>query len=330
MYPNTNLQPGQSGPEVKKLQDFLVSQGFMTPQQVATGPGTYGPQTTAAVKAWQSANGVDNTSGAGYWGPRSITAASGISGTGKSDPNQPLTDEEYESGVANNPLIKQYTAQGNSVADIEHAAETGDLSGIRNQFGQPFSTQEQQDALAQSENDLQAFYKAQEEKDEADAEAALKEKQRTFQDYLINSGENFQADKATADQTAANSGVLFSGSRVQKENDLKTKYERDLAAKRAGVSADIGNTARDLQYKYGNDAIGGLSDYYKLGNNVYNPKVATGGVTSSGLSSIYNPGSYDFQGTKLAEKKTAAAKRAAGLLANRGNKLLSTSYANQF
>ena len=67
-----NLEPGMTGNEVKKLQDYLVSAGFMTQAQVNTGYGTYGPQTTAAVAAWQKANGVDTAGYAGYFGPKSI------------------------------------------------------------------------------------------------------------------------------------------------------------------------------------------------------------------------------------------------------------------
>ena len=36
-YPTISLQPGATGKEVKKLQDYLVSQGYMTQEQVATG-----------------------------------------------------------------------------------------------------------------------------------------------------------------------------------------------------------------------------------------------------------------------------------------------------
>jgi len=85
-FPTTNLQPGSTGAAVKQLQDFLVAQGHMTQAQVNTGYGTYGPQTTAAVKAWQEANGVDNSTGPGYWGPRSIAAA-----TQSSSATQPTT-----------------------------------------------------------------------------------------------------------------------------------------------------------------------------------------------------------------------------------------------
>ena len=84
-YPTTALEPGATGSSVKQLQDWLVSQGYMTQAQVNTGYGTYGPQTTAAVLEWQKDHGVDYSSGPGYWGPRSITAASsGGSTTGGS------------------------------------------------------------------------------------------------------------------------------------------------------------------------------------------------------------------------------------------------------
>jgi len=76
MYPTVSLQPGSSNSvEVKKLQDFLLSQGLLTAAQIATGPGIYGPLTTAAVKAYQEKMGVDNKSGPGYWGPLTIAKA---------------------------------------------------------------------------------------------------------------------------------------------------------------------------------------------------------------------------------------------------------------
>lgn len=73
--PQVALQPGATGADVKALQDYLVSLGFMTPEQVATGPGIYGPKTTAAVQAFQQTFGVDNSTGPGFWGPRSIATA---------------------------------------------------------------------------------------------------------------------------------------------------------------------------------------------------------------------------------------------------------------
>jgi hypothetical protein len=79
-YPTGNLEPGMTGAEVKKLQDYLVSGGYMTQAQVNTGYGTYGPQTTAAVSALQKALGVDTAGYSGYWGPKTLAALSKTTG----------------------------------------------------------------------------------------------------------------------------------------------------------------------------------------------------------------------------------------------------------
>lgn len=72
--PTMNLQPGNTGAAVSQLQDYLISRGLMTAQQKATGPGIYGPQTTAAVAALQKQLGVDNTGAVGFFGPKTQAA----------------------------------------------------------------------------------------------------------------------------------------------------------------------------------------------------------------------------------------------------------------
>jgi len=123
--PITALQPGMNSPAVKQLQDWLVSQGFMTEAQVNTGYGTYGPQTTAAVKAWQTKNGVDNSSGPGYWGPKSIAVATKSSGasTGSQD-NVDQSNLTY-------PITKNF-ADGTKI--IEKADGTYEYYGINGQL----------------------------------------------------------------------------------------------------------------------------------------------------------------------------------------------------
>jgi hypothetical protein len=79
---------------------------------------------------------------------------------------------------------------------------------------------------------------------------------------------------------------------------------------------------QDFSYKYGGNAGQGLSSYYNLGGNVYNPNVATGGVGSSGLSNVYNAGTNNYQGTVVNANKAAVQQRTAGLLWNKGNKML--------
>lgn len=339
MYPNTNLQPGQTGAEVKKLQDFLVSKGLMTPQEVATGPGIYGPRTTAAVKKFQEQNGVDNTSGPGYWGPRTRAAATGAgASSGSGDSNSQITQQsidnlnnEIKQKAQGNQAIQQMIQGGNDLDSILNAFNTGDWSGVKDIYGQPFDVKSQQEAYNKAEKDTAAFYEAQKSKETADAEAALAQKQADFQNYLLTSQQNFESDKATADQSAADRGVLFSGGRVQKEKNLQRSYEQDQAYKLGNISRDIASTARDFQYKYGNDVANSLSQYYKLGQNTFNPNVATGGVGSGGLSKVYNPSNYNLgSGSRIKEQQIDINTRAARALSNKGNKLLATGYQNKY
>ena len=300
---------GQTSAQVKQLQQALIAAGYNIP---AGATGYYGPQTKAALAQWKTK-----------------LSGGGATGGTKSDPNQPLTDAEYEAGVTGNAINAARIAKGNTSEALQYAASTGDLSGLVNEYGQPFSLQEQQDALAQGMEDNRLYYEAQQAKDKADAENTLAQKQADYQDYLLSSGEKFAADKTTLDQNAADTGMLFSTSRNQKEQKLQQSYQRDQASKLATLGRDVANTSNDYQYQYGNNAANGLSQYYNAPSNSYNAGVANGGVTSSGLTSIYSPSNNYGAGTVMGERSTLAKKYAANKLANKGNKLLSTGYNNQ-
>jgi peptidoglycan hydrolase-like protein with peptidoglycan-binding domain len=56
--PTSDLRRGASGPEVRQLQEGLVSLGYLSAQDMASGPGVFGPRTEAALKRMQSASGL--------------------------------------------------------------------------------------------------------------------------------------------------------------------------------------------------------------------------------------------------------------------------------
>lgn len=217
----------------------------------------------------------------------------------------------------------------NNPENILNAYLTGDWSGVTDAMGQPFSLADQQDALAKSQAALAPYYEAEQKKATADVESQLAQQQSEYQNYLDTQAQNFQKEKTTLDQTAADQGVLFSGGRAQKEQQLQSTYDKDLAYKQSVAGTNIANAARDYQYKFGDTAAGGLSKYYSLGGQNYNPNVATGGVTSGGLSSIYNSAGLGYQGTQKNTALAEAQKRAAGLLTNKANKLVASGYKNQ-
>lgn len=145
--PTTALQPGSTGPEVQALQNYLVSLGFMTAEQVATGPGIYGPQTKAAVQSFQQTFGVDNSTGPGFWGPHSIATAEQLAaaqsggtgatgsttpGTGASAASTPAAPAKL-SDILNGAGIQ--TTPQTSLTDIVHQlSEAYGLNDIKTQL----------------------------------------------------------------------------------------------------------------------------------------------------------------------------------------------------
>ena len=232
--------------------------------------------------------------------------------------------------LENNPLTSQYVSYGNSAEDLAGAFANGDWSNVTDEMGQPFSIEQQQQALEKAKAMDDDYYDQLQQKETADAESTLAGQQADYQDYLINSGQQFEADKNKSDQSAANQGVLFSGGRVQREKNLQRAYTQDQSSAQRKIGSAIGNTARDFQYKYGNDAAQGLNKYYNLGGNTYNPNKARNNVGQSGLSNVYNTNKYKYAGTRLGERQATANQQAGSLLWNKGNKLVGTGYNNQY
>lgn len=82
---------------VKILQQALVDAGYMTPADMNTGPGIYGPRTMAAVTAWQVANDIDTQGNYGSFGPVSRAYVTGHQNLESLSPD--LTKDEYSSTV---------------------------------------------------------------------------------------------------------------------------------------------------------------------------------------------------------------------------------------
>ncbi len=221
--------------------------------------------------------------------------------------------------LSSNPDIQTYGA-GNDPTSILNAYMSGDWSGVVSLSGKPFTDEQQAAAVAQAETALAPAYKAQETKDRADTEANLNNTQENFNDSQRSDARSFTEDKKTLDQNAADQGVLFSGARVQKMNDLRNTYADREAIARRNAGENISSTARGYQYAYGNDAAKNLSSLYTLpGASGFSP--TTGAVSRGGIASAYDPSKYNFQGTAPVTQKTNVQTRAASLLANRANKL---------
>lgn len=233
--------------------------------------------------------------------------------------------------TAANPDVAAYSA-GQNASTILNAFQTGDWSGVTDLTGKPFSDEQQKAAVASASSALAPAYKAATAYDTATTEDTLRKNQEGLADTEAADATQFGKDKDTLDQSSADSGILFSGARVQKLNDLRTTYAQRDAIARRDAAESAGATARDYQYAYGNKAAEGLKGLYSLpGATTYKTTVPGGGATrSSTLSAVYDPSQYKFQGTKPVAQTAAVQTRAAGLLANRANKLSLGGSAKQF
>lgn len=115
--PTARLSQGSKGEQVRELQNALVKLGFMTQAQMNTGPGTFGPRTDAALKAFQRSHGLTAD---GIYGPRSQAALRSALGGGTTPVNPT---------IPTNPTTPS-TASGAKINDIlrgTNLAGKGDL-----------------------------------------------------------------------------------------------------------------------------------------------------------------------------------------------------------
>lgn len=264
---------------------------------------------------------------------KQFQASLGISATGVIDAATiAAMNNAVSSAVAANPEIAKYVSSSDPSA-IANAYLTGDWSSVTDLSGKPFTDEQQKAAVAKAEEVLAPAYKATEAYDKAGVVDTLKTAQNGFGDFQDAERKNFISDKASLDQSAADNGVLFSGARTQKLNDLRTTYADRERIQRENVASGLRSNARAYQYNYGDEAAKGLSDMYRLpGSTTFNTGVPGGGVTSNpgSISSVYSPSEFNFQGVKPVAQKAAVQTRAAGQLANRANKLTLSGYASKF
>jgi N-acetylmuramoyl-L-alanine amidase len=136
--PQRDLRRGDQNADVQKLQTALVKLGHMTQKQMNTGPGIFGPQTEAAVKSFQSSQGVPNT---GFYGPMTRAALNKVM-AGRPDGPTPPTPTPPKGDFSKPPTVQAPSPNQNSRGGMDidtivlhHTASSngaGDLAWMRN------------------------------------------------------------------------------------------------------------------------------------------------------------------------------------------------------
>lgn len=290
--PNINLQPGSTDKAaVKQLQQYLVSQGYMTQEQMDTGPGIYGPQTKSAVGKLQKTLNLPVPQGQeGFFGPLTRGAvqnnvaennnASTGSGTdigssaGSSAPQSYSTGDPTQDALLQElqNFIKAQQDAGlkiNEALNFDQATIDKFLETAKKQINPYFQNQIdtiKQDVLRAAPQILQNY-----ESDVADRESK-------FQSSLDNSRENM-----------ADRGLAFSGQRAKGELGMEAAQNRDLASLTQGYGNKLYDLGRGAEEK-----IGASNVNYDLGalRNYKATLGGAGGFTLGDTVSPYTKGGY--------------------------------------
>lgn len=241
--PTTALQPGSSdSANVTALQNYLVANGYMTQQQMNTGPGTYGPATTAAVAALQKKLGVDNSTGVGYYGPKTQAAiAAAANPPGMTAIGNPVT---APTGVGTLPTLPTATApdaitQFNTSLQSTIATQKAALDAAL--AAQTADYQSKIDALTSKNSDLQTLQdmgmageQSTVAKESADKQAALELEKQQFTD-------NYNASQSLVDEM---SGLLDQGnalvSQMQNTTGLSSIMQPQISKTMTDIAARAG------------------------------------------------------------------------------------------
>lgn len=339
-----SMGPGSTGASVTALQQWLVANGYMSQADMNTGPGTYGPKTTAAVSAWQSSAGINTQGNPGYFGPISqnflATGQTSLPGGGSTTGQGNVNGSTGSSlGGGTGAAGGSTTGSGNTGGtipgtDIPTTGNSnldsilGSLYGliqsgkavippglqITPALAQQFLTWAHQVVDPQTQQLIQSEI--------SNINASTKNLQAQYQAQQGETVQQFGMQLASQDNSAAANGVAQSGLRNIQDRNLVNSTNRSLSALDANTAYQIGQGLRTSAANVGSANAGGINAPTLTGAQVglSGGNLSGGTGSSSGGNSLdfsYNPSLYTA-GVIPSNQSTAAANLAGNYISQYG------------
>ena len=236
--PTTNLQPGQSGDNVKQLQNWLISQGYTIP---AGATGYYGDQTKGALAKWQADNGVAVDGNAGYFGPKTMAAISKLQ---TSPTSQSSTTAGSQGGIVE--AAKKV---------VNEAIESGQINP--NITAQDIANIKWQDFIKEAQNLVSPQFK---ERINSAISGLLTAANRTEEDltYGLNKGKtDYEKGLETGQESFSDRGLAFSGARNKYERDLGTAFSTEQNRLKTEAFRGVQDALQKTEQQVGTTALSG-------------------------------------------------------------------------
>jgi len=267
----TNLKNGSSGSDVLALQKALNSKGYNLDED-----GAYGNQTEAAVRDYQSKNGlaVDGVVGTNTWG--SLNSSTGTTTTtdeyglvkptytskyqGNIDSlvDQITNREKFTYDAGADPIYQQYRDQYTALGDKaakNAAAQTATLSGgYANSYATTAAAQANQSYLSQLNSiiptlESNAYTRYQNEGTDLQNKLSMYQGlENTDYNRYQNELSQYNTDRSAAISKASSSSKSSSSSKGDSVDDEPTQYDYFLAASSAIADSDNVSSKQGIDY----------------------------------------------------------------------------------
>lgn len=226
-----NLGPGSTGDSVLALQKWLVKNGFMTQDQMNTGPGTYGPKTTAAVAAWQKQAGFDTQGNPGWFGPLSK-----IYITQQSAPKAATTTPTSA------PTVSPQKAMLQAVSDVATQAAA---------LGKPPVSFAEALKLAQSDPNIVSKYADSAKLDSQSFQQQLQQLQTDQSSNAALMQTQFENERKKLAEQQASAGTAYSGFRGKAQEQLTQQEAGIVTSTRSQQQQALNQLTSAFESKYG-------------------------------------------------------------------------------
>ncbi len=250
----------------------------MTAADEATGPGTYGPKTMAAVASWQKASGIDTQGNPGYFGPISktyLTSQAGNAGTGSASGGASTTG---------NPSLDKILDSVQGLIDNNKAVIPAGMQITPALIGQ-FLSWAHQAVDPQTKQLIDSEI--------SNINASTQNLATQYNASKAETLQNFGTNLATEQNAAGGSGTVFSGLRGLSERNMVASTNRTLASLGSDAGYQIGSGLRAAGANVGSANAGGINTPSLTGAQV-GLEGGSRGSSSSGntLSFNYDPSLY--------------------------------------
>jgi len=256
------LQFGDKGEDVKRLQQFLNASGYLVSKEGDGSPGSetefFGPLTQKALQAYQKDAGIvdsgdPNSTGFGRFGPQTLKSVNGFT-SGSSVPGRTGGDglEDRVAGIVSG-LPPQLQSLYNTMAEyVQRLVDQGKQVNPNIEI----TPERIQEFVDQAEREFAPFFTGEERATLTDLKRGLDRSVELLRESEEDISRQFEDRFRGIGEEAADRGISSSGERLRLEGDVSDEANRLIRRNRQNLFFGAGTSALSAERSLGSEALG--------------------------------------------------------------------------